>query len=93
MATTVNEVRVRRERLGLSREAVARLADVSLSSVELIETGWRPRRSRVIPAVMAALARAEAERWVSDQANEVPAIHNGDLAKLADAGGGRGIER
>jgi predicted transcriptional regulator len=56
------DLRERRERLGLSRERLARLADVSSASIELFEGGWRPQRSRVLPAVCAALARAEAER-------------------------------
>jgi len=78
-------MRERREALGLSRERLARLADVSSASVELFEGGWRPQRSRVLPAVMAALARAEAERELAHHKNGALAI-NEDAVKTIDAG-------
>jgi len=81
------DLRERRERLGLSRERLARLADVSSASIELFEGGWRPQRSRVFPAVCAALDRAEAE-FEADQANEAPTA-NGDLAETRAIAGAR----
>jgi hypothetical protein len=63
-SVTAEGLRSRRERLRLSREQLARITEppCSAASIELFEGGWRPRRSRVLPAVFAALARVEAER-------------------------------
>jgi predicted transcriptional regulator len=56
---TYPDLRVRRERLKLSREKLAREADCSAVSIELLEGGWRPKRSRVLVAVVETLTRLE----------------------------------
>jgi predicted transcriptional regulator len=78
------DLRTRRENLHLSRERLARQADCSAISIELLEGGWRPKRSKVLPALIATLARLEAA-----QTNEA-AAGNGDLAKLGAGAAGHG---
>jgi transcriptional regulator with XRE-family HTH domain len=55
------ELRARREALGLSREQLARCSheQVSSASIESYEMGYTPRRSRVLPLIVAALEAAE----------------------------------
>jgi DNA-binding XRE family transcriptional regulator len=52
-------LRERREKLGLSREKLARLADVSAARVEQLEMGAPPKRSRVLERLEAALRDEE----------------------------------
>lgn len=86
------DLRERRERLRLSRERLARLADVSSASIELFEGGFRPQRSRVLPAVYAALARAEAERdLIGSETSEARDSHP-EPREAAGAGGSHGAE-
>jgi len=54
-------LRSRRHAAGLSVERLAGLADCSPASIERIERGYRPKRSRVIPALYAVLDELEAE--------------------------------
>lgn len=56
------ELRAAREALGISRAQLAGLADCSLASLDKIEQGAVPRRSRVLAQAWAALASARSER-------------------------------
>ncbi|HTT26764.1 MAG TPA: hypothetical protein VMG37_00030 [Solirubrobacteraceae bacterium] len=87
--TAAPTLRQRRERLGISRERLARAADVSYRSVELLELGYSPKRSRVLPLIMGALARLEAERELSTSTSNGAPAANGDPVKNAEAGGER----
>ena len=55
-------LRAARERLGVSRAQLAGLADCSLASLERIEHGACPRRSRVLAQAWAALAELKNEQ-------------------------------
>jgi transcriptional regulator with XRE-family HTH domain len=59
------ELRARREALGLPRTEVARLAGCSNSMLREIECGVIPKRGRVLPAVLAVLDRHEAGAQVT----------------------------
>jgi DNA-binding XRE family transcriptional regulator len=52
-------LRQRREALGLSRERLARLADVSSASIEQFEGGLIPKKSEVLGLVESALRQQE----------------------------------
>jgi transcriptional regulator with XRE-family HTH domain len=54
-----NDIRGRRGRLGLSQEALARLADCSLPSVSQYERGLTAAASTVLPKLLDALDAAE----------------------------------
>ena len=54
------DLRARRRSLGLSQEAVARTAMCSTGYVRLLEAGFAPGRSDVLPRVIAALNDIEA---------------------------------
>ena len=55
-------IRERRQALGLSQQKLAQLADCSLASVSLLERGYRPGRSEVIPAILSVLDIVEREQ-------------------------------
>lgn len=57
-----DELRAERRRLGVSRASLAGLAGVSISSLERIEQGACPARSRVLEQARDALAVLAAER-------------------------------
>jgi DNA-binding XRE family transcriptional regulator len=61
MTTTTEprSLRERRESLGLSRERLARLADVSMASIAQFEAGLQPKESRVLGLLEAALSEQE----------------------------------
>ncbi len=54
-----NELRRRRERLGLSRARLAGLARCSVSSIDNLEAGYVPQRSAVLGRIFAVLDRLE----------------------------------
>ncbi len=54
----VGGLRERRRALGLPQEDVARLADCSVDYVRLLERGFEPRYSDVLPRIAAALRTA-----------------------------------
>jgi transcriptional regulator with XRE-family HTH domain len=56
-----NNYLTRRKKLGMTREQIAALANVSLSTIVRLETSKAPRRSHpvVLSAVESALAKAE----------------------------------
>jgi predicted transcriptional regulator len=54
-------LRQRRKTLGLSQEKLAREAGCSTMSVRLLEGGFVPERSAVLPRLLAALARLEVD--------------------------------
>jgi transcriptional regulator with XRE-family HTH domain len=76
------DLRAARERLGISRARLAGLADVSLASLDRIEQGACPRRSRVLSQAWAALAAINATP-VNDADR---GAHPGPLKEEADAG-------
>lgn len=80
------DIRQRRELLGLSREKLARQANCAAITIEMLEGGWRPKRSRVLPALLATLDRLE--RGLP-QTDEAPATSR-DLVKLGDGAADRG---
>jgi predicted transcriptional regulator len=55
------ELRARREALGLPRTELARLAGCSTVMLRELEAGVIPKRGRVLPAVLDVLDRHEAE--------------------------------
>lgn len=57
--TSERSLRERREALGLSREKLARLADISTSAVAQFEEGRRPASSKALPLLEAALRQQE----------------------------------
>jgi predicted transcriptional regulator len=57
--TAVENVRARRDAIGLSAEKLARLADVGTDSVRRCERGYRPS-TRVASRIETALSAAEA---------------------------------
>ncbi len=61
MATTTNpqELRRRRERIGLTRHQLAARAGCSLTAVANIEYGLIPRRGKVLGRILTALTTAE----------------------------------
>lgn len=67
---TKPELRQRREALGLSREKLARQADCAAITIEMLEGGWRPKQSRVFPALLATLDRLEAQKHDGPVASE-----------------------
>ncbi len=69
----------RRRALGLTQGQLAMRADCSRASVALIESGYRPRRSEVLPRILAVLD--------GRKTSEGPA-GNGTSAKLAGVGDG-----
>jgi transcriptional regulator with XRE-family HTH domain len=81
-------IRETRRALHLSQEALARRANCSTVYIRLIESGYAPGHSDVLPRILAALDDAERDQIVPET-NEAPA-GNGSLVKNADAGGGRG---
>lgn len=54
-----DELRARRQRLGLSREQLAVLSDCSVHSVIRYEQGVRARNSRVLERIAVVLAERE----------------------------------
>lgn len=56
------ELRARRDRLGLSRTRLAHLAGCSLSSLCNIENGYVPKQSDVLSRARAVLADLERQR-------------------------------
>lgn len=78
------DLRAARERLGISRARLAGLADVSLASLDRIEQGACPRRSRVLSQAWAVLAAANAEPPVNDADRGATP---GPLKEEADHGG------
>ena len=65
-STAGRDLRAARERLGISRARLAGLANVSLASLDRIEQGACPRRSRVLSQAWAVLAAANAGPSVND---------------------------
>jgi predicted transcriptional regulator len=55
------DLRIRREQLALTRQELAAVAGCSLSSLAMLETGYRPARSAVRDRVERVLAQLEAE--------------------------------
>lgn len=55
-----HRLRQRRLRLGLSRARLAGLARCSVTSIDNLEAGYIPTRSRVLPRVLDVLDRLEA---------------------------------
>lgn len=55
------DVRSRRDRLGVTRSRLAVEADCSLTYLQTIEQGVTPRLSAVLPRVLSALDRLEAK--------------------------------
>jgi predicted transcriptional regulator len=55
----MNDLRERREALGISRESLAHNADCSMSMLGMLEQGYRPDRSKVLKRVEAALHNHE----------------------------------
>jgi predicted transcriptional regulator len=53
--STGGSLRQRRRRLNISQEDLARLADCSTGYVRLLERGFQPEHSDVLPRVIAAL--------------------------------------
>ena len=51
----VNSLRERRQRAGISRQQLAALAQCSVSVLQLMETGYSPRRSAVRDRVVRVL--------------------------------------
>jgi transcriptional regulator with XRE-family HTH domain len=64
--------------IGLTQQQLAAAADCSLSYVRLLESGFAPASSDVLPRIAAAL--------VTETSNV--AIDSRDVAKTSDAGGG-----
>lgn len=60
-ATTISDVRGRREALGVSQLRLAVKADVSLTWLRAIEAGLQPIGSRALARVEAALDQLESE--------------------------------
>jgi transcriptional regulator with XRE-family HTH domain len=58
-SVTGQDLRVARERAGLSRARLAGLAGCSPASVQNLEAGYAPKRSQVMERVQAALAEVE----------------------------------
>lgn len=75
---TASELRAARERIGLTRAQVARLADCSLAQLGNLEAGAIPHRSAVLERVYAVLADRD----------ERPAGRPGVVTTSAEAGGG-----
>ena len=69
---TPGHLRELRRAQGLSQQDVARLADCSVSYVRLLERGFEPSESRVVPRLLTALA-GEADSLN----NEAPAVTPG----------------
>lgn len=57
--TTTSPIRERREKLGLSRFELARLAGCSLTYLQSIERGCAPKLSAVVPRIENALTAIE----------------------------------
>lgn len=76
-----------REARGLSQEAVARLADVSLATVQNTERGYRPQRSEAVPRIAAALTVSVSDLYNDD----APAGING--GRVASGAGARHAAR
>lgn len=55
-------LRQRRRRLKLTQVQLASNADVALCTLQNFERGAIPKRSNALPALLAALSRAEAEQ-------------------------------
>lgn len=56
---TDRTLRERREALGLSREKLARIADISAAAIEQFEQGRRPENSKALPQLEATLRQQE----------------------------------
>jgi transcriptional regulator with XRE-family HTH domain len=54
------DLRQRREALGLSRQQLAQGARCSLTTLQMLESGYRPERSRALDRVLAVLEGHEA---------------------------------
>lgn len=55
------DLRAQRRRAGLSQQELAQLAGCSLSYVALLEKGYRPAGSTVLPGIVAILNRETPE--------------------------------
>jgi predicted transcriptional regulator len=53
-------IRERRKAAGLSQESLARAADCSTAMVKLLERGFTPTRSAVLPRIVRVLEEREA---------------------------------
>ncbi len=70
-------IRLSREAVGLSQQRLAELAGCSLSMIRVLESGYTPRESDVLPRVMQAL-------------NDAGPADNGAGSRIADDGGDHG---
>ena len=61
-AAMVNHLRERRKRAGLTQQELAHLADVSRSTVRMLEAGYEPQRSMVLARIERALTEHEGRR-------------------------------
>ncbi len=77
---SANGIRAARRHAGLTQQGLASAADCSLSYVRLLEAGFKPAHSDVLPRVARALGLLPP--------NKVEArADNADLEKSTDAGG------
>ena len=60
--STATDLRERRERLGLSQRRLASFAGCSISTLRLVEHGWRPAQSDVVERIERVLTEYEAIR-------------------------------
>lgn len=58
----MNEIRKRRDALGLTQLDLARRAGVSIAMLRMLDNGYRPKRSLARDRVLDALSRAESAR-------------------------------
>jgi len=61
----IHALRIARRAIGMSQEGLARRADCSLSTIRLVENGWRPSAAmaeRILEALAAAQGEKEAGR-------------------------------
>jgi ribosome-binding protein aMBF1 (putative translation factor) len=83
----VGSIRSARHDAGLSQEQLARRADCSTAYVRLIEAGYAPGRSDVIPRVLRALGLKTGEKRPSLSLNESSPAGKPGSTKTTDAGG------
>lgn len=57
--STAGSLRTARKELGLSQEALARLADCSKDYVRLLESGYCPEKSAVLDRLLIALQNSD----------------------------------
>jgi len=75
-------IRQRRQAANLSRQALATVADCSLASIALFESGYSPETSTVLPRILAALDAIEAG---AAPGREAPASSPSPIRELAEA--------